>query len=81
MRQDLWGMRMVTDLQQKYRHKLVLGSPEEESSVWVVELTHRHGAPVIRIETWNLASAFDTLLRAAEHDGFWDELAEYEKDF
>ena len=80
MRQDLWGMRLVTDLQQKYRHKLVFCPVEEGSRIWVVELTHRHGAPVIRIETWNLASAFDTLLRAAEHDGFLDEPAEYEKD-
>jgi len=35
---------------------------------------------VIRIETWNLASAFAALLTAAEHDGFWDELSEFEKE-
>jgi len=80
LRRDLWGMRHVTDLQRKYRHKLTVLSPDDEPGIWVIELTHRHGAPVIRIETWNLASAFATLLKAAEHDGFWDELAEYEKE-
>ncbi len=73
-------MRLITDLTRKYRHKLTVCSPGDEPGVWIVELAHRRGAPVIRIETWNLASAFATLLAAAEHDGFRDELAESEKE-
>lgn len=80
LREDLRGMRLITDLKRKYRHKLTICSPDVEPGVWIVELAHRHGAPVIRIETWNLASAFATLLAAAEHDGFRDELAESEKE-
>lgn len=80
LREDLWGMRLVIDLQQRHRHKLTLNSSEEEPRLWVLELTHRDGAPTNRIETWNLASAFATLLKAAEYDGFLDAFPEHLKE-
>lgn len=72
-------MRLVNDRQHKY-HKLVVQALSSEVAMWFLQLTHRSGTLVIRVETENLASGFAALLGAAQYDGFWDEPVEGERE-
>ena len=80
LREDLGGMRLIDDLQHKYYHKVVVQPLSTEVRVWFLQLTHRSGTPVIRVETEHLAGGFAALLDAAQYDGFWDEPAEREQE-
>jgi hypothetical protein len=77
--EHLWGMRKIDDLQHRYGHRLLIQPVPDEVQMWRLELIHRHGVPLIRIETNRLAPAFASLLTAADLQGFWEEPAEWEK--
>lgn len=72
-------MRLIDDLQHKHHHKLMVQPLSTEVRMWFLQLTHRSGTPVIRVETEHLASGFAALLDAAQYDGFWNEPAEHER--
>ncbi len=48
--------------------------------MWLLQLRHRSGSPVIRGEMEHLAGGFAALLGAAQYDCFWEGPAEDERE-